>query len=127
MSKQNLKGFRQGELLFIPVTAPEWAKKQMNEPLATKIIREGEVTGHKHEIEGNGVLTELRSTYFYPPTEMRDTEKSISLPEGTMFLTATNDIVIKHPEHKDLKLKKGDYVVRIQREYDEMRNRNVMD
>jgi len=114
---------RQGELLFIPVTdMPEWAKKKMLlRPNLGNVIREGEVTGHKHEIVGGGVLVE-KGTLDY----VFENGESYHLPEGQMFLTTDNEVVVKHPEHKDLKLK-GNFIVRIQREYDEVRDRYIMD
>lgn len=121
-----MKAYRQGELLFIPVDNPMSAtqiKRELGEK-AGKVIREGETTGHKHEIEGNGLVAEMNGRYVSSDGEGSE---GFSLPNGEMFLTAEDNIVIKHPEHKPLKLDKGNYVVRIKREYDEAENHRVTD
>jgi len=120
------KTCRQGELLFIPVTnMPKWAKeKAMKGNSIGNVIREGEVSGHKHEVEGAGAkLMDAPPSYMWDSTS----QETFQLPDGQMFLTSENEIIVKHPEHNSLKLKKGNYVVRVQREYDEVENRMVMD
>lgn len=91
--------FRQGEIVITPTQKVKGSK------LTTKVIREGEMTGHKHEI----------------------TEGDLYLHEGTMFLRAGDNTVLQHPEHKPISIPKGDYQITIQREYDERQNRSVMD
>jgi len=119
------KGDRQGELLFIRVKdLPKvFDIGQIGKVLNTKVIREGELTGHKHEFVGTATLRAQENDYLYD----KETRTSFHLPGGTMFLTAEETIEIKHPEHKPLKLEKGNYVVRVQREYDEGRSRLISD
>jgi len=127
------KCFRQGEILFIPLKdVPQWLKDEENlKPMNTKVIREGEVSGHMHEVVGSGEMFELPRNRWDGKTRVYKKDENFGsnyqFPSGDMFLTADNDIVVKHPEHKSLKLKKGDYVIRIQREYDEEENRRVLD
>jgi len=97
--------YRQGEILLEKI---DNATAYVLEKLNTKIIREGELTGHKHEIIGDAELWKIRYT-------------------NNMILTADKDIKIIHPEHKTLDLPKGVYRIRIQREYDEIRERLIRD
>lgn len=85
-------------------------------------IREGEVSGHIHATN-TGTLIELpQATGGYYQDGNR-----FEIPAGQMFLTADHQIKITHPEHATLPLDKGDYVIRIQREYDELKDRQVLD
>lgn len=121
------KAYRQGELLFIPIKMPKWVDREKQfKKMDSNVIREGEVSGHKHEVEGQGTLFSKTSTYIYGDNGVGDGE-SFQLPEGEMVLTAQNNLVVKHPEHKSLNLPKGDYVIRIQREYIEGSSRRVND
>lgn len=114
---------RQGELLFIPVkVAPEVREHFLQGKDLGKCIREGEQSGHKHEIT-TGTLVELQWTNGVNYVN----GENVKIPAGEMFLTADNQIKITHPEHDTLSLDKGDYVIRVQREYDEVRDRQVRD
>lgn len=120
-----MKSYRQGELVFIPVTElPSWAREQLAKGTSLgNCIREGEVSGHKHEIN-TGVLVEKEDDTLWQEGSVSN---SVKLPQGEMFLTSDNKIEVRHPEHKTLELPKGDYVIRIQREYDEDKNRLIRD
>lgn len=124
-----MRTYRQGELIFLEIEKmPNWVKDKIltNKKQLGKVIREGEITGHKHEITNQGaVLVENSDNSFYNYDDEK--QKDFKLPAGTMFLTSKNTIKIEHPEHKTLTLPKGDFVVRIQREYDEDRDRRVRD
>ena len=93
------KMFRQGEIVFIQRERVEGSKRKSN------IIREGEQTGHMHEIV-DGQLYEK---------------------DGVMYLKAEANTTLIHPEHKTLNFPKGSYEIRIQREYDPIQDRYVMD
>ena len=118
------KVFRQGELLFVPVKFSETQRTSMtNEmltPKSTNCIREGEASGHKHEIIGNAVLSDVTRERSYIDRTYIDIR-------GEMFLDATDPVEVIHPEHETLKLSKGQYVIRIQKEYDEVKDRLVAD
>ena len=59
--------------------------------LAHKVLMEGEVTGHKHEvISGDAQLFEK---------------------EGTLYLAAKTDCVVTHQEHGNVTVKKGNYKI----------------
>ncbi len=115
-----METYRQGELLFIKVEKkiPDWVKEDINEgkDLGNN-IREGEVSGHIHETD-TGTLTELTQNTWYNYNAESES-RNFQIPRGEMFLTSDNQIKVKHPEHDTLALPKGDYVIRIQREYDD--------
>lgn len=120
------QAYRQGELLFIPVTLT----KEQRQLLISKgrdlrgNIREGEVSGHIHACQSSGGLViELPDSrgQFWADGE------SFRIPAGEMFMTSENQIKITHPEHRTLPLDRGDYVIRVQKEYDEVRDRLVAD
>lgn len=118
----DIKAYRQGEILFIPVEKQSEERVNRLHPTPDNVIREGEVSGHKHEVIGEGELKEYNK-WMLSGYSVGDN----ALPDGDMFLTAKDEIKIVHPEHKTLSLPKGDYVIRIQREYDEERARRVLD
>lgn len=63
------------------------------------VLAEGEVTGHAHRItEGEAELYELRSRLY------------LRVNSETAMLT--------HEEHRAIAIPKGDWIVRIQREYE---------
>ena len=95
--------YRQGDVLLI---ATEENENLTNE--TSTVLAEGEVTGHKHEIINGAVVT--HSWY-----------------SGRKFVRSTGETTLVHPEHGHIKLDKGLYEVRMQREYDELSNRYVAD
>ena len=101
MSK--LTSYRQGDVLLIKTEEREDLNNEVSPVLA-----EGEITGHKHEIVGGSVVTHSWST-------------------GRKFVRSSGDTVITHPEHGHIKLSKGLFEFRLQREYDELTNRYVAD
>jgi hypothetical protein len=131
MDKKNCQQvFRQGELLFVKVKVPkEVDRAKIGEVLSTNVIREGEVSGHKHEVIGGTLQTLEHRSHWFENKEKTSGygQDNYQLPEGQMFLKGDNTIEIRHPEHKSLKLAPGEYVIRIQREYEEGRDRLVSD
>jgi hypothetical protein len=128
------KAFRQGELLFVPLSKEDYARLFGDEKdvtvmgwqkLETHVIREGEATGHKHEI-----LTKLAvaATLFAPPESLRRGLAGMDrITSEDRLLVADGPIEIVHPEHKPLTLPKGMHLVIVQREYDEVRPQQVLD
>ena len=89
---------RQGEILMFKlpdgVVLPKNIIKAKN-----NIIREGEQSGHKHEVTGDGQL--------------------VLFPAGDMAVkVGKKGAVVTHPEHKPVKLPEGTHAVKIQKEYD---------
>lgn len=95
---------RQGDLLIRKIKElPEQAKKRQG-----RILAEGEATGHKHELDLDGILYEKGGTLYF------------SVPESK---TAT----LTHNEHGPLTFEEGTYKVVRQREYTPKKWRQVSD
>lgn len=112
--------YRQGEVLFIPIPILDESFLNKLQERKSNIIREGELTGHRHEVVGNGIL-------FNNPHGLSPTLEDGSLLTMDIYLKVKKEVGIKHPEHEMLYLPVQDYAVVFQREYDELPNRTVMD
>jgi hypothetical protein len=137
MAKRDMqlrKAFRQGELLFIPLSKADYARlfgdrKDLSglgwQKLDSNVIREGEATGHKHE-----VLAKLAAAamLFAPPESLMAALPGMDRITGEdRLLVADSPVEIAHPEHKPLPLPKGIHLIIVQREYDETRVQRVLD
>jgi len=135
MSTQDVKtrkAYRQGELLFVPLDTaemetlnpknasyPRWKKLQTN------VLREGEATGHKHE-----VLTQNpnMATLLAPAASILEGLANMDfVGNEDRMLVAEQPVEVVHPEHKTLRLPIGVFLVVVQREYDEVKARRIMD
>lgn len=85
--------WRQGDLLIIKVN--EIPKDSVGR--YSKVLAEGERTGHTHLLDGGEIYEKEGTLYF-------------SVPEGVQA-------VLNHPEHKSISFKEGKYIVIRQREY----------
>lgn len=139
-----MKAYRHGEMVLIPVPENlegQWqdlfkqAGEKMDNP---RVIAEGEITGHKHELAGGQVdaktLNNNATAIGTATTSRYVTRRSFlsSLGIGTIagpviLLKATKAAILKHPEHNALKIPEGNYVAYAQREYDETTTRRVID
>ncbi len=97
-------GYRQGEVGIV-VCSKEEGRLFTGKPLMTNVIIEGEVSGHKHEVK-NGKLYEK---------------------DSKMYLQAFDNCEVVHPEHKAIRVPKGLYEIRIQKEYKEDKAQKVKD
>lgn len=128
------KAYRQGELLFVPVNSEEIKSLEFDpggkkfsswNKLGTNVIREGEATGHKHEVieQTAGTATMLEPARQFlpglPNMDMIDTQDRM--------LAVREPVEVVHPEHRSLNLPVGIYLIIIQREYDEVKSRRIMD
>ena len=95
------KAYRQGEILFFKVKSKPHFYGKAN-LIADGAIREGEKEGHIHQVEGEG----SQLTLFGEDVKQADT--------GVLSVKEMARIV--HPEHKEIKLPKGEYVVKVQKE-----------
>ncbi|MBD2453512.1 hypothetical protein H6G80_05415 [Nostoc sp. FACHB-87] len=88
-----MKAIRQGDVILLPVEQVDGQKK------LDLILAEGEVTGHKHKIsEGEAELYEK---------------------DGTLYLRVLSDIaLLTHEEHQAIPIPQGNWLVKIQREYE---------
>ena len=94
---------RQGDLLIVAVNAiPEGAVKK-----ETRILAEGEATGHMHELTGGEVYEKKGTLYFWVHDE--------------------ETVALNHPEHSALTFEPGTYKVIRQREYEPQGWRYVAD
>jgi hypothetical protein len=138
-----MKAYRHGEMILIPV--PEsldgpWqelfrqAGRRMDNP---RVIAEGEVTGHKHELEGGQIDTvalgqsaaaQATATSSYVTRRSFLSSLGIGAIAGpVILLKVAKAATLKHPEHNTLGIPEGKYVVYAQREYDETMTRRVVD
>ncbi|MBD2437237.1 hypothetical protein [Nostoc sp. FACHB-110] len=88
-----MKAIRQGDVILLPVQQIDGQKKR------DLILAEGEVTGHKHQIsEGQAELYEK---------------------DSTLYLRVLSDIaLLTHEEHQAIPIPQGNWIVKIQREYE---------
>ena len=68
--------------------------------LNTKVLAEGEATGHTHTIEGNAQIFE-----------------NLNEDLDNKFLEVFDEVKLVHQEHKQINIRPGKYVVIIEREY----------
>ncbi len=88
------KWYQQGDVTIRPVDAiPEDAKDA-----GTRVLAEGEATGHKHLATAEDVR--------------------LFLDEGILYMRAPRGTTIVHEEHRTLEIPPGDYQIGIVREYD---------
>ncbi|MFB2896453.1 hypothetical protein ACE1CI_26375 [Aerosakkonemataceae cyanobacterium BLCC-F50] len=88
-----MQPIRQGDVILIPTQSIE------GNQLPHLTLAEGEVTGHKHRIsEGEAELYER---------------------DGTLYLKVLSPTaLLTHEEHKQIAIPQGNWVIRIQREYE---------
>ena len=89
--------YRQGEILIFKVKKYPY-RYGRSRVVPNGVIREGEKQGHEHKLEGGQATLSL-----FDENE-----------EGTLKVDKTTTLT--HPEHAPIKLKKGDYVVKVQKE-----------
>ena len=86
--------FQQGDVTIKPVESlPEGA-----EPVAGRVLREGEATGHAHVATGEGVQLFMRG--------------------GTLYMRVPSGTEVVHEEHAAINVPPGVYEVGAVREYD---------
>lgn len=137
MAKKDVKvrkAYRQGELLFVPLSEQDVGILDPNpndgsytrwKKLPTSVLREGEATGHKHEVVTRAAGT---ATLLAPERQFIGGLPDMDFIGGEdRLLVADEPVRVVHPEHKPLRLPKGSYLVVVQREYDEVRARRVRD
>jgi len=95
------KAYRQGEILFFKVkTKPHFYGKP--NIIKDGAIREGEKEGHIHQVTSK----DAQLTLFGEDVKKADTG----------VLSVKEMARIEHPEHAPIKLPKGEYVVKVQKE-----------
>lgn len=138
-----MKAYRHGEMILIPIPENlegqwqnlfEQAGQKMNDP---RVIAEGEITGHKHELTGGQVdavaLGENAATHVTAASGYVTRRSFLStlgigaIAGPVILMKVAKAATLQHPEHNTLGIPEGRYVVYAQREYDEATNRRVMD
>ena len=120
------KAFRQGELVFVPLSKDDCTRLFQGQkdafiagwnPLDTNVIREGEATGHKHEVVSKLAAV---AALFAPPAPMLAHLSGMDrIGNEDRLLVTDEPVEIVHPEHKTLHLPKGVHLIVVQRQYDE--------
>lgn len=96
--------YRQGDLLFLPSKLPQKGRTKVPH----LVLVEGQATGHKHQVtKGKATQYALGATRY------------LSVQSATATVT--------HEEHGPIKLAKGTWEVRRQREFSATENRLVAD
>lgn len=91
--EESMRPIRQGDVILLPVQQIEGKK------LPHLTLAAGEVTGHRHAITSG--QAELYEDY------------------GTRYLRVVSETaLLTHEEHKAISVPQGDWIVRIQREYE---------
>ncbi|MEH2083428.1 MAG: hypothetical protein V7K89_26655 [Nostoc sp.] len=87
-----MQPIRQGDVILLPVQQVEAQK------IPHLTLAKGKVTGHKHRLtEGKAELSEK---------------------DGTSYLRVFSEsVLLAHEEHKAISIPQGDWMVKIQREY----------
>ena len=88
-----MQPIRQGDVILIPVPQVE------GEKIPHLTLVSGEVTGHKHRIA--------------------ESEAELSQKDDTLYLRVFSDTaLLAHEEHQPISIPQGNWMVRIQREYE---------
>ncbi|MFN2598979.1 MAG: hypothetical protein ABR563_17545 [Pyrinomonadaceae bacterium] len=93
--------YQQGDVTIKPVARiPEGAS-----PLGSRVLAEGEATGHKHLAEAEDVR--------------------LFMHEGTLYMRVPSGTRVVHEEHRGIAIPPGDYLVGKVREYDHFAERSL--
>lgn len=102
--------FRQGEILFFKLKDKKLRPHPNAKRVKSGVIREGEGEGHKHTVEGDAQLTMFPETMAATPGETQQQPSQGVVEVGPKGATVT------HPEHGEVKLPPGKYIVQTQKE-----------
>ncbi len=83
------------------------------------VLAHGEVTGHAHAIKAPGAK-------LYAPAGV-DPNDTDAVLMGTRILSTVRGVDLTHEEHSTIPVPKGEWGVRVQRQYDEGMARRVED
>lgn len=96
-----IQPIRQGDVILISVKQPVSATEpqELGKKLPHLRLAEGEVTGHSHRISGG--------------------EAQLYEREGTLYLRVLSETAtLTHEEHQAIQIPQGNWMVKIQREYE---------
>lgn len=117
-SKQSIQGyiggqpfteaFRQGEILFFRVLGGRPHGPAVL--VSNGVIRTGEKEGHQHKVEGDGTL------FLFPDLLAATPGETQEQPSQGVVEVGKEGAHVTHPEHGDIKLPEGKYIVQTQKE-----------
>ncbi|HSI84716.1 MAG: hypothetical protein ACAI35_02240 [Candidatus Methylacidiphilales bacterium] len=100
--------WRQGDVFVIEVPQTAGADKIPQPP----ILARGEVTGHAHRI------AEMAAAMVYRiAAKPQNRRNAFGLTDDTFLEVTADSATLVHEEHGPIEIPRGNYVVRIQREY----------
>lgn len=105
--KTHKKMYRQGDVLLIEATPPEFDHKPVDPENGRLILVRGEATGHHHSVAAKHAI--------------------LCLVGAEMFLRCLRKTDLEHQEHGPIPLDPGTYRVIRQKEYTSKEYRNVAD
>ena len=106
--------YRHGDLLITRINAVP--QNAIN--ISSKIIAEGEVSGHKHKLVGQATVRIITGKDVGHTIIERVESGDVSInriPE--LYFSASEDVKLTHEEHKTLELPRGSYKVTKEREF----------
>ena len=123
--------YRQGDLLITKINAiptltfPIPKQKNRNFPTGN-IIAEGEISGHTHQLIGDGQVF-VGMHYVNRPRHHTTAFLTHSINDvKELYFIANSDLEIIHEEHKTLKIPQGVYKVTKERQFDPFKNKNKL-
>jgi hypothetical protein len=139
-----MKAYRHGEMILIPVPKnleSQWQDLYEQAGHKTKnprVIAEGEITGHKHELadgrvdsrtlnDDSAMAKGTNTMGFVSRRSFLSTLGLGAIVGPLILLKVAKAAVLQHPEHNALRIPEGNYVTYAQREYDETMARRVVD
>lgn len=104
------EAYRQGEILFFRLKDKGVKVNHSAKRIKDGVIRTGEKEGHQHKVEGDGQLSMFPDTMAPTPGEAQEQPSQGVIEVGAAGAKVT------HPEHGDIKLPPGKYIVQTQKE-----------
>ena len=121
--------YRHGDLLIQKINAmppsafPIPKQKTHNFPTGSTLA-EGEISGHKHQLIGDGQVF-VGMHYINRPRHPTTAFLTHSINDvKELYFKANSDLEIIHEEHKTLKIPQGVYKVTKERQFDPFKNKN---
>ena len=104
------EAYRQGEILFFKLADNSLRVPPHALRIENGVIRTGEKEGHQHKVEGDGELSLFPDMMAPTPGETQEQ------PSQGVVEVGAEGAKVTHPEHGDVKLPKGKYIVQTQKE-----------
>jgi hypothetical protein len=102
--------YRQGEILIFKLKDNNMRAHPSAQRIKGNVIRTGEKEGHQHIVEGDAQLSMFMDLLAPTPGESQEQ------PSQGVIEVGKEGAKVTHPEHGDIKLPKGKYIVQTQKE-----------